>query len=87
MHHIDPRHFDLLINILTEFRNEGKLRPYRSKIGSELVQRDRLVYQRAGVTGFKEYVGYAEQIGLVRLGGHSGSPGKEWIELIVSEQS
>ena len=84
---IDPRHFELLINILTEFRNEGKIRPYRSKIGSELVQRDRLVYQRAGVTGFKDYVGYAEQIGLVRLGGHSGSPGKEWIELIVSEQA
>lgn len=85
--HIDPRHFDLLINILTEFRNEGKIRPYRSKIGSELVQRDRLVYQRAGVVGFKDYVGYAEQMGLVRLGGHAGSPGKEWIELIVSEQA
>lgn len=81
--HIPLQHFELLINILTEFRNEGKSRPYRSKIGSELLQRDRMVYQRAGVNSFKDYVGYAEQIGLVRLGGHSGSPGKEWIELVV----
>ncbi|CAG7851986.1 SubName: Full=Uncharacterized protein {ECO:0000313/EMBL:CCA66692.1} [Serendipita indica DSM 11827] len=80
---ISPRHFGLLLNILTEFRNEGKPRPYRSKIGSELVQRDRMVYQRAGVSGFKDYVGMAEQMGYVRLGGHSGSPGKEWIELVV----
>ena len=80
---ISPRHFVLLLNILTEFKNEGKSRPYRSKIGSELVQRDRMVYQRAGVSGFKDYVGMAEQMGFVRLGGHSGSPGKEWIELVV----
>ncbi|KAG9049727.1 hypothetical protein FS842_011486 [Serendipita sp. 407] len=82
---ISPRHFSLLLNILREFRADGKLRPYRSKIGSELVQRDRMVYQRAGVGGFKEYVGQAEQMGYVRLGGHSGSPGKEWIELVVNE--
>lgn len=81
---IDLHHFDLLLGILREFRNEGKPRPYRSKIGSELVQRDRLVYQRAGLSGFKEYVGIAEQLGLVRLGGNTGSPGKEWIELVVT---
>lgn len=79
---LNVRNFDVLINILREFRNEGKPRPYRSKIGSELVQRDRSVYARAGVAGFKEYVGQAEQLGLVRLGGHTQSPGKEWIELV-----
>ena len=77
-----PRNFDLLISILREFRSENKRQPYRSKVGSELVQRDRMVYQRAGVAGFKEYVGIAESLGLVRLGG-SGSPGKEWIELLI----
>jgi len=77
-----PRNFDLLISILREFRSENKRQPYRSKVGSELVQRDRMVYQRAGVAGFKEYVGIAETLGLVRLGG-SGSPGKEWIELLI----
>jgi hypothetical protein len=84
---IDMRHFDLLLNILREFRADNKPRPYRSKIGSELVQRDRLVYQKAGLSGFKEYVGIAEQLGLVKLGGHSGSPGKEWIELAIPAQS
>ena len=77
-----PRNFDLLISILREFRAENKRQPYRSKVGSELVQRDRMVYQRAGVAGFKEYVGIAESLGIVRLGG-SGSPGKEWIELLI----
>ena len=77
-----PRNFDLLISILREFRSENKRQPYRSKVGSELVQRDRMVYQRAGVAGFKEYVGIAESLGIVRLGG-SGSPGKEWIELLI----
>lgn len=76
------RNFDLLISILREFRAENKRQPYRSKVGSELVQRDRMVYQRAGVAGFKEYVGIAESLGIVRLGG-SGSPGKEWIELLI----
>ena len=45
--------FDLLIEVLEVFRLEGDVRPRRSKVGNELVRRNPLLYNRAGVENFK----------------------------------
>lgn len=48
-----PHFFDLLIEVLELFRLEGDVRPRRSKVGNELVRRNPLLYNRAGVENFK----------------------------------
>ncbi|KII88733.1 hypothetical protein PLICRDRAFT_54561 [Plicaturopsis crispa FD-325 SS-3] len=73
-----PQHFKPLVDILRAYRSEGKPRPLRSVIGSELAKYG--VYKKAGVPGFGPYIALAEEAGIVQTG--SGiSPGKEWLEL------
>lgn len=48
-----PHFFDLLIEVLETFRLAGDERPRRSKVGNELVRRNPLLYNRAGVENFK----------------------------------
>jgi hypothetical protein len=77
-------HFETLLELLDENRKAGVLAPLRSAIGMALTQRDPLVYVKAGVSRFKEYVAMAEEAGLVLLGGPKA--GGEYIVLLVSRE-
>ncbi|KAG9017079.1 hypothetical protein FRB90_001858 [Tulasnella sp. 427] len=74
------RMFSNLIEVLEEWRLMGNDKPLRSKIGAELVKKNPLLYQRAGVRNFTEYVTLAEKAGVVKMG-FSEVPGREWIAL------
>ena len=73
-----PPEFTLLVNILKEEQRKGIVRASRSTISTTLVQKDKLLYKRAGVTRFGEYTALAERVGIVRLGGREGGA---WISL------
>lgn len=70
--------FKPLIHLLLAARAEGVARPTRSITAVALVQLDKLVYQRAGVSKFREYTALAEQAGIIELGGLMGDA---WIAL------
>lgn len=77
----DPtRMFGNLIEVLEEWRLMGNDRPLRSKLGTELVKKNPLLYQRVGVKNFTEYVNLAEKAGVVKTGA-ADTPGREWIAL------
>jgi hypothetical protein len=59
----------LLVYPLTSLRDKGNLRPRMSMLEAELTPES--IYGCAGVTGFKEYARYGEQMGVVRLEGSS----------------
>ncbi|KAJ8078548.1 hypothetical protein PM082_012831 [Marasmius tenuissimus] len=71
-----PRHLRSLVSILQKHRERGEYQPLRSSIAAELLQQDRNVYQKAGVTKFKDFADLAFNEGLVCLG---GTMGREWI--------
>lgn len=48
-----PGFFDLLVEVLELFRMQGEEKPRRSKVGNELIQRNPLLYNRAGCSTFK----------------------------------
>jgi hypothetical protein len=70
--------FKPLVHLLLAARESGITRPSRSTIAVDLVQSDNQVYQRAGVSRFRDYTALAEQAGIIELG---GSAGDAWIAL------
>ncbi|KAF4576796.1 hypothetical protein EYR36_000609 [Pleurotus pulmonarius] len=67
-------HFWPLIEILNEHRMRGMPRPLRSVVAQELQRQN--VYNRAGVTKFREYIALAESAEIVTLG---GTEGRDWV--------
>ena len=70
--------FKPLIHLLLAARESGVTHPSRSTIAVDLAQSDNQVYQRAGVSRFREYTALAEQAGIIELGGREGGA---WIAL------
>ncbi|KAG0705181.1 NYN domain-containing protein, partial [Suillus ampliporus] len=62
-----PPQFLPLINLLLLARSKGNIKPSRSIIAVDLVQFDKNVYKRAGVTRFAQYTALAEQASLLEL--------------------
>lgn len=77
---VPPHTFDLLIELLEKWRLQGNPQPLRSLVGAELPKRNPMLYQRAGVNTFGEYVRLAEKEGVIKLGA-GNYPGSEWIAL------
>ena len=75
---IVPPQFRILVNTLEFHRSKGFPRPFRSGIAVELAQKDHMVYRKAGVERFGQYVALAEKEGIVALGGTEGGA---WIGL------
>jgi hypothetical protein len=75
---LTPPQFLPLIDQLLLARSKGVVKPGRSTIAIALLQCDKDVYERAGVTKFKDYALLAEQASLVELGGLQGDA---WIAL------
>jgi len=73
-----PHFFDLLVEVLEKFRLEGDAKPKRSKVGNELIRRNPLLYNRANVESFKDYVELALAENLIEVGGEKGNA---WITL------
>jgi hypothetical protein len=73
-----PPQFRILVNILDFHRLTGFPRPFRSGIAVELAQKDNMVYRKAGVEKFGQYVALAEKEGIVALGGKEAGA---WIGL------
>ncbi|KAG1778550.1 NYN domain-containing protein [Suillus placidus] len=73
-----PLKFLPLINRLLLARSKREMKSSRSTIAIDLVQYDKSVYLRAGVTRFAQYTALAEQASLVQLGGREGDA---WITL------
>ncbi|KAK1222781.1 hypothetical protein PQX77_014349 [Marasmius sp. AFHP31] len=73
-----PVHLRILVRILQKHREKGKNQPLRGSVALELTQQDSKVYEKAGVTRFKEFVDLATKLGLVCLGGTEGGA---WISL------
>ena len=61
--------FKPLIHLLLAARERGIARPLRSTIALDLVQSDKQVYERAGVSRFRQYTTLAEQAGIIQCGG------------------
>lgn len=61
--------FGLLVERLAHYRSMGLRCVSRSVLGDDLATRDSMVYQRVGVTRFRQYVEMAEQRDIVFLGG------------------
>ncbi|KAG6376081.1 hypothetical protein JVT61DRAFT_2052 [Boletus reticuloceps] len=70
--------FKPLVHLLLAARESGIFRPSRSTVALALVQSDKQVYQRAGVSKFRDYTALAEQAGIIELGGLGASA---WIML------
>ncbi|KAG2041981.1 hypothetical protein BDR03DRAFT_946095 [Suillus americanus] len=73
-----PMKFLPLINRLLLARSKGEMKSSRSMVATDLVQCDKKVYLRAGVTKFAQYTALAEQASLVKL---TAWKGYTWIEL------
>ncbi|KAJ2917205.1 hypothetical protein MD484_g3173, partial [Candolleomyces efflorescens] len=73
-----PIALDPLVQVLREARDEGMVHPLRSYIGAKLVAKDAIVYKKAGVTRFSQYITIAEGMGIVEVGGQDGGA---WIKL------
>ncbi|KAG9318409.1 hypothetical protein JVU11DRAFT_500 [Chiua virens] len=70
--------FKPLVYLLLAAQEKGIARPLRSPIAVDLVLLDKQVYQRAGVSRFREYTALAEQANIIELGGTAGDA---WIAL------
>ena len=76
---IVPPQFRILVKILEFHRSKGVLRPFRTGIAIELAtQKDNMVYRKAGVDRFGQYVALAEKERIVTLGGKEAGA---WIGL------
>ncbi|KAG7092253.1 hypothetical protein E1B28_008618 [Marasmius oreades] len=73
-----PPHIQSLVRTLQKFHENGAARPLRSVIALELVQKDGMVYRKAGVTKFREFCALAINAGFVVVGGTGGNA---WISL------
>ncbi|KAJ8078558.1 hypothetical protein PM082_012841 [Marasmius tenuissimus] len=73
-----PPHLRILVLILQRYREAGENQPLRGSVALELVKQDSRVYEKAGVTKFKEYADLAYKARLVYLG---GTMGDAWISL------
>ncbi|KAF8201521.1 NYN domain-containing protein [Pholiota molesta] len=69
--------FKVLIECLREHAANGRYRPLRSMVGSQ-ISRNGATYRTADVRGFTEYTALAEKEGVVSLGGMNGLA---WISL------
>ncbi|OJA16616.1 hypothetical protein AZE42_10976 [Rhizopogon vesiculosus] len=78
---LTPPQFLPLINQLLLARSKGTMKPTRSEIAIALFWKGNDVYQRAGVTRFREYILQAEQASLVVLGGQESQGEQSWIAL------
>jgi hypothetical protein len=70
--------FDLFIEILEKFRQNGDVQPRRSKVGNELARLNPMIYYRAHCSSFKEYIDLAVKEGIVTIGGEKGLA---WVQL------
>jgi hypothetical protein len=76
--------FTVLVEELEKQKARGIIRPSRSTVAVEIVKQDPLVYSRAGVSKFKEYVALAAEAKVVTIG---GTQADAWISLSMpSEQ-
>jgi len=73
-----PPGFEVLVAELGRHEETGCLRPSRSIVAEKLLKQDALVYKRAGVKKFKEYVALAVKAQVVIIG---GSEAEAWISL------
>ena len=73
-----PPQFEILVQELRRQLASGVSRPSRSAVAIEIKKQDPLVYERAGVTKFKEYSALAVQARVVVIGGLAGDA---WISL------
>ena len=73
-----PPQFEILVQELRRQLASGVSRPSRSTVAIEIKKQDPLVYERAGVTKFKEYSALAVQARVVVIGGIAGDA---WISL------
>ncbi|OAX33591.1 hypothetical protein K503DRAFT_859713 [Rhizopogon vinicolor AM-OR11-026] len=75
---LTPPQFVPLIEQLLLMRSKGVMKPGRSAVAIALVEHDKGVYKRAGVTKWKDYASHAEKAFLIELGGLEGDV---WISL------
>ncbi|KAF9264882.1 hypothetical protein L218DRAFT_900041 [Marasmius fiardii PR-910] len=73
-----PQHIQSLVRTLQKYHENGNRRPLRSVIALELVQKDGMVYRKAGVTRFRDFCAIAIDAKLVTVGGTGGNA---WISL------
>ncbi|KAJ7694155.1 NYN domain-containing protein [Mycena rosella] len=73
-----PPLFESLVEILKDQRAKGILRPLRSTISIQIIERDNTLYKRAGVAKFSQFTALAEQAKIIELGGRDG---QAWILL------
>lgn len=64
-----PGFFELLVEVLERFRLEGDVRPKRKKVSEELLKRNPLICQRAGLSGIDDYIEMAARQNIVAVGG------------------
>ncbi|KAL1675071.1 NYN domain-containing protein [Schizophyllum commune] len=74
-----PAEYRLLVQILQEQKQAGKLRPLRSYVGEQLIKRDPNICKRVQTSSSAEYMARAASVGLVTLSGPNN--GAEWISL------
>jgi hypothetical protein len=77
-----PPEFEILVEELEKQLADGLYRPSRSSVAIELVKKDELVYKRAGVSRFKDYIALAAEAQVVIIGGEMGDA---WISLPPDE--
>jgi hypothetical protein len=77
-----PPEFEILVQELEKQGERGLCRPLRSSVAIELVKQDELVYKRAGVSRFKDYIALAVEAQVVVIG---GAMGDAWISLPPGE--
>ncbi|KAK1220730.1 hypothetical protein PQX77_016478, partial [Marasmius sp. AFHP31] len=73
-----PPHLRILVLVLQKYWEAGVDQPLRGSVALELVKQDSKVYEKAGVTRFKEFTELAVKARLVSLG---GTMGDAWISL------
>lgn len=73
-----PPHFEILVQELRRQLANGISRPSRSEVAIEIKKQDPHVYERAGVTKFKEFSALAVEAKAIVLGGLAGDA---WISL------
>ncbi|KAJ6486081.1 hypothetical protein C8R47DRAFT_1128944 [Mycena vitilis] len=76
---IIPPVFKTLVECLQKYRAKGIVRPFRSSVASDIIQSDKQLYERAGVTKFAQYSAMAQDAKIVILGGPPAAG--TWISL------
>lgn len=78
-----PSEFQILVKELRRQQTFGRSSPTRSVVAGELVKQDKLVYKRAKVNTFKNYITFAVKAQIVVIG---GAEGNAWISLHPSQK-